>query len=252
LSLPFKLNQSNKDGSFITYKMLSNHTSGIPSLPDSIEEYIKRNPENPFVDFSTEKFVQYLQNDMVLNFIPGTTWDYSNLGGALLGYLLELKTGISFENLLQNMVFSKYGMLSSTTNRNKIENRLVRGHNEVGKPVLNWDCNAMIYAGACLSTSRDLSRFVLANFSNDSVLKYQQQRTFSVENNDLDIAYAWHIYRKNGIVWYFHNGGTGGYHSNITMDLAKKRGIIVLTNCIYEPEERYLEKTSWKIFRTLL
>ena len=189
---------------------------------------------------------------MTLNSIPGTLWDYSNLGAALLGYLLEIKTGLPFETLLQTLVFSKYDMISSTMNRKKIENRLVKGHNDVGKPVLNWDCNAMSYAGACLSTSRDLSKFVLSNFSNDPVLKFQRQRTFSVENNDLDIAYAWHIYRKNGLVWYFHNGGTGGYHSNITMDLRKKRAVIVLTNCTYEPEERYLEKISWKILRTQL
>ena len=250
-SLPFKLSQSERDGKSITYKMLSNHTSGIPCNPDSIDEYIKRNPENPFVDFNKEKFVHYFKTEMKLNSVPGTTWDYSNMGAALLDYLIEIQTGKPFESLLQSIVFSKYHMNSSTTQRTKIKTRLVQGHNEVGKPVLNWDCNAIATAGACLSTSMDLSKFVLANFSNDSTLEYQRQRTFSVENNDIDLAYGWHIYRKNGIVWYFHNGGTGGYHSNITMDLQKKNAVIILANCTFESEERYLEKISWKILRTI-
>lgn len=250
-ALPFKLNQSKKDGKSITYKMLSNHTSGIPSAPDSIYEYIEINPENPWVDFNKEKFQQFLKTDMKLTSTPGTTWSYSNLGVALLGYLLEIKAGQPFDSLLQTLVFSKYGMKSSTTNREKIRNRLVNGHNEIGKPVLNWDCNAMSYAGACLSTTNDLSKYVLANFSNDSILKLQQQRTFRVENNAIDLAYGWHVFRNNGVIWYFHNGGTGGYHSNITMDLQKECAVIVLANCTFELEERYLEKNSWKILKTI-
>ena len=251
-TLPFKLNQSEKDRKAITYKMLSNHTSGIPSVPDSIEAYIKKNPENPWVDFDNAKFEKYLKNDMLLNFTPGTSFDYSNMGVALLGHLIEIKTGKPYETLLQSLVFSKYKMNSSTTERRNIERLLVKGHNETGKPVLNWDCNAISEAGACLSTANDLAKFVLANFTNDSLLSYQRQRTFILENNDLDLAYAWLIYKKNGIVWYFHNGGTGGYRSNITMDLSKKCAVVILTNCTYEPLERYLEKISWKILRTLI
>jgi CubicO group peptidase (beta-lactamase class C family) len=250
-TLPFKLSESKKDEKPITYKMLSNHTSGIPCNPDSIDEYIKLNPENPFVDYDKKKFEQYLKTNMKLNFAPGTQYDYSNQGAALLGYLIEIKTGQHFDELLQSMVFSKYNMVSSTIDRNKIENQLVKGHNEVGKPVLNLDFNAISSAGACLSTTSDLSKFVLANFSNDSILKFQQQRTFKVENNAIDLAYGWHIFRGDGVVWYFHNGGTGGYHSNITMDLQKKCAVIMLANCTYEPEERYLEKISWKILKTI-
>jgi CubicO group peptidase (beta-lactamase class C family) len=250
-SLPFKLKESEKDGKAITCKMLSNHTSGIPSFPDSIDEYIKINPENPFVDFDKGKFERYLMTDMKLNFTPGTQYDYSNMGAVLLGYLIEIKTGKLFDSLLQSIVFSKYHMRSTTITKETSKNPIVKGHNETGKPVLNYDWNAMCYAGACLSSANDLAQFVLANFTNDSILEYQRQRTFSVENNDLGLAYAWHIYHKNGIEWYFHNGGTGGYCSNITMDLEKKCAIIVLVNCNYEPEARYLEKISWKILKTI-
>jgi len=250
-SLPFKLNQSEKDGKCITFKMLSNHTSGIPNLPDSIDDYVKTNPENPFVDFDNKKFELYLTNNMKLNFTPGTQYDYSNLGGALLGDLLEIITGQTYGSLLQSYVFSKYNMTSSTIDKNEVFNRIVIGHNETGTPVMNWDCNAMTSSAACLSTVSDLSKFVLANFSNDSILKFQQQRTFRVENNAIDLAYGWQIFRGDGVVWYFHNGGSGGYHSNITMDLQKKCAVIMFANCTYEPTERYLEKISWKILKTI-
>jgi CubicO group peptidase (beta-lactamase class C family) len=251
-SLPFNLFESEKNDIEITYKMLSNHTSGIPPVPDDIDDFIKRNPENPWVDFDKIQFEQYLSTKMILDFTPGTQYEYSNLGAALLGKLIELETGKSYERLLQSMVFEKYKMYSTTTDRNRINNRLVQGHNEIGKPVLNWDFNAIAEAGACLSSVNDLSRFVLANFSDDPVLMYQRLRTFVVPNNAIDLAYGWLVFRNNGLVWYFHSGGTGGYHSNITMDLEQKCAIIILTNCSFEPTERYLERISWKILMTLI
>jgi CubicO group peptidase (beta-lactamase class C family) len=250
-ALPFRLSQSEQDGKAITYKMLSNHTSGIPSMPDSIDSYIKRNPENPFVEFGPKEFEHFFTAEMRLHFSPGTQWEYSNMGAALLGFLLELRTGKALETLFQSKVFSKYGMNSTSMERSHLQDRLVHGHDEAGNPVSNWDWNAFRNAGGCLSTARDLTRFVLANFSNDPVLQYQRQRTFRVEHNDIDIAYAWHVFRKNGVEWYFHNGGTGGYHSNVTMDLARRRAVVVLANCTYEPEERYLEKVSWKILKAI-
>jgi CubicO group peptidase (beta-lactamase class C family) len=251
-SLPFKLYESEKSGIEITYKMLSNHTSGIPPAPDNINDFIKRNPENPWVDFGKKQFEQYLSTRMILDFTPGTQYEYSNLGVALLGKLIELKTGKSYESLLQSMVFKKYKMNSTTTVRNKIDNRLVHGHNEIGKPVLNWDFNAIAEAGACFSSANDLSRFVLVNFSDDPVLMYQRQRTFVVPNNAIDLAYGWLVFRSKGLVWYFHSGGTGGYHSNISMDIEQKCAVIILTNCSFDPTERYLEKISWKILMTLI
>jgi CubicO group peptidase (beta-lactamase class C family) len=250
-TLPFKLKESEKEGKAITYKMLSNHTSGIPNLPDSIEEYIKKNPENPFVGYNNKKFEQYLKSTMTLNFVPGTQYEYSNQGAALLGYLIEMRTGQPFDKLVQSMVFSKYDMTSSTIDKTKVAAKLVKGRDETGKPVLNWDCNVLTSAGACLSTTNDLSKFVLANFSDDAVLRFQQQPTFRVENNAIDLGYGWHIFRNDGVVWHFHDGGTGGYHSNVTMDVEKKCAVIVLVNCTYEAEERYLEKISWKLLRAI-
>jgi len=106
-------------------------------------------------------------------------------------------------------------------------------------------------AGAVLSSANDLAKFVLANFSNDSILNFQRHRTFKVENNAIDLAYGWHIFRGDGVNWYFHNGGTGGYHSNITIDLQKKCAVIILANGDSKPKELYLEKISWKILRTI-
>ncbi|MBN1471589.1 MAG: beta-lactamase family protein [Syntrophaceae bacterium] len=250
-TLPFKLNPLEKDASKITFKSLSNHTSGLPNYPSNLDSVAKKNPLNPYVEYDSLLLKEYLMNELKLQTIPNTKYEYSNLGYALLGYLLELKTSEKYEDLLQKFVFEKYNMPSSSSKKNKIFNYLVKGHDDKGEVVPNWDLNIHEGAGACFSSTHDLSMFVLANFSNDPVLNFQRQRTFSVENNDIDLALGWHIYRKEGTIWYFHNGRTGGYRSNITMDLEKKNAVILLVNSVYGQSERHLEKISWSLLRTI-
>jgi CubicO group peptidase (beta-lactamase class C family) len=250
-SLPFKLTSNEENAQKITFKTLANHTSGLPNYPSNLDSVARLHPLNPYVEYDSLLLIDYLENEMTLLSVPGNKYEYSNLGYGLLGYLLELKTGKSYEDLLKEYVFQKYDMTISTTNQNNVEKYLVQGHNEKGENVLNWNLNIHRGAGAVFSSANDLANFVLTNFSNDSILKFQRQRTFKVENNAIDLAYGWHIFRGDGVDWYFHNGGTGGYHSNMTMDFQKKCAVIILANGDSKHVDRYLEKISWKILRTI-
>lgn len=250
-TLPFKLNSLEKNASKITFKSLSNHTSGLPNYPSNLDSVARLHPLNPYIEYDSLFLKEYLVNELKLSSIPNTKYEYSNLGYGLLGYLLELKTGEEYEDLVQKYVFEKYNMPSSSSRKNKISNYLVKGHNEKGEVVPNWDLNIHDAAGACCSSANDLSMFVLANFSNDSVLNFQRKRTFRIEDNDIDLALGWHIYRKEETIWYFHNGRTGGYRSNITMDMEKKKAVILLVNCVYGQSERYLENISWRLLQTI-
>jgi CubicO group peptidase (beta-lactamase class C family) len=144
--------------------------------------------------------------------------------------MLENKTGKSYELLLQNQIFKPYMMNSSTTLRDSISKRLVRGINKSGEKVKNWDLEAMQAAGAILSTVHDLSNFVLANFQPDSILSFQRQKTFTIDHN-MGIGLGWFIRKyKNGEQYYWHNGGTGGYTSSMAMDIQSHNSVIILTN----------------------
>ena len=250
-TLPFKLNPLEKDASKITFKSLSNHTSGLPNYPSNLGSVAKLHPLNPYVEYDSLLLKEYLMNEMTLLSTPNTKIEYSNLGYGLLGYLLELKMDKKYEDLLQKFVFEKYKMPFSTSKRNKISNYLVKGHDKHGEVVPNWDLNIHDAAGACYSSTQDLSRFVLANFSTDSVLNFQRQTTFSIGNGNLDLAFAWNIYREEGLTWYFHDGRTGGYRSTLTMDLEKKNAVILLVNCVYGQSGRNLEEISWKLLQTI-
>jgi CubicO group peptidase (beta-lactamase class C family) len=250
--LPFDLNQAELDGRQITLKTLANHTSGLPRIPENLMPLVSRNPGNPYRDYDNALLIEYLEKKMEFQSAPGTAYRYSNLGAGILGYILELKSGKSYEELLLERVFSVYQMSSSTTLRRNISSKLVQGRNSHGKAVPNWDLNALRGAGAILSTTRDLSRFVRANFGNDEVLSMQRETTFIV-NSNLDLGLGWHILKtENGDRWHWHNGGTGGYRSQLVMDIMHRKAAIILSNVsASNPDSGNIDQLGFALLKTL-
>jgi CubicO group peptidase (beta-lactamase class C family) len=90
-----------------TVRDLMTHTSGMianppPSIPDL---YTKMNRT------LAEAVALYGQHPLVYE--PGTKWMYSNTGIATLGRLIEVRSGKSYEQFLEERVFKPLGMKDS-------------------------------------------------------------------------------------------------------------------------------------------
>ena len=226
--LPYDMKEPEREGVNITYQHLANHTSGFPRLPTNLTSILT--PNNPFVNYSDEKLQQYLVEEMKLLTTPGEAFLYSNLAVGLLGRLLELKTGESYSQLLDNYVTEKYSLANTTVDRARISDKLVTGQDRKGEPTSNWDLNVLKGAGAILSTTSDLAKFVQANFEVDHILELPRQRTFQL-NETVSVGLGWLIINRiDGTVAYFHDGGTGGYRSSMFVNVADKKAVIVLSN----------------------
>jgi CubicO group peptidase (beta-lactamase class C family) len=227
--LPFKLNRYSSDGQSITFKTLANHTSGL--LRDPVNYDFSQYPDNHFSGYSYELLEDYLKNQMKIYNKPGEIYEYSNLGFGILGYLLEHISSKSFEELLQEKVFRKYNMISTSSNRSRIKYNIIKGQDANGNKTPNWDMNSMVAAGGMLSNVVDLSKFAIANFSNDTVLKLQRKPTYQTEYKK--VALGWDLFKFgeiDDISGFCHGGGTGGYSSFFILDVNNKLAIIILTN----------------------
>ncbi|MBX9449287.1 MAG: beta-lactamase family protein [Taibaiella sp.] len=217
---------------------LSNHTSGMPRLPDDLSEDIR----NPYQDYSYERLVDYARTRLKVS--DTVMYDYSNLGPALLAYILEQQSALSFEEMIQQQICRPAGMKHTTTSFDQIRSLMVPGRDSSGEVAENWVMNGFEGSGGLKSNAADLSKFVLHYFyAQDPAYLLSLQPTFEV-NPQMYMAYGWHAIKKGDASWYFHNGGTNGYGCSLLMDVNRKNAIILLTNLsAFHPYFPYLDKT---------
>lgn len=247
--LPFKLKGNPK----ITLESLSNHSSGLPRLPDNLFPMMANNPDNPYKGYNAEKLKEYCTKQLSLKQAIGEKSDYSNLGAALLGYAICQKTNKSYEELLQEVIFEPLEMNQTTTNRSLVKAKLVLGLDPKGAVTSNWDLEILAPAGNVLSSVQDLSKFMIANFdAQNPVFQLQQTKTMTI-NNKIDIALGWHIIKtKTGKNLHWHNGGTGGYTSSMAIDVVHKKGAVILSNVsAFHPKAGNIDALLFQLMETV-
>lgn len=230
--LPKSVTAPSHDGKPITLLHLSSQTSGLPRLPGN---FAPKDQTNPYADYSVEQMYSFLSS-YKLTRDPGSKYEYSNLGVGLLGHILALRAGTDYETLVRTRICQPLKMDDKRIVLTAgMKSHLVTGHNQVLKPVANWDLPTLAGAGALRSTVNDMLKFVAANLGlMSSPLSAAMQKTHQPQHDTgtpgLEIGLGWHILKKfdSEIVW--HNGGTGGYRSFVGMDKKNSRGVVVLSN----------------------
>ncbi|MFV8282841.1 serine hydrolase [Christiangramia marina] len=221
---PFDLNNN----TILTFKSLANHTSGLPRLPENLD---LSNEINPYKDYGNREIEDYLKNYLKIENDSTNSYNYSNLGAGLLGYTLGITQKSSFQTLLKRHIFDEYKMNNSYTDSRNLDGSLIKGLDQNGKEVKNWDFDALFGGGGILSTTEDLSKFAKAQFNPDNFeLELTRKPTFTIDDR-MKIGLGWHIIKsKNDIDLYWHNGGTAGYSSSIIIEPKNHFAVIILSN----------------------
>ena len=239
-----------KNSTEISFIDLANHTSGLPRLPSNLD-LINVDPENPYKEYKEKELEDYVTNQLELS--NKGKYQYSNLGAGLVGYTLSKIENDTYESLLQHKIFSKYEMQNSTTDITTIKGNLVKGLNNEGIEVPNWDLAVLAGAGAIFSTVEDLSQFAISQFEDkNKELELTRVKTFEL-NENMDIGLGWHLLKnKSDNLWYFHNGGTGGYSSSMVLEENSKNGIIILSNVsAFNPNRGNIDKLCFELMKTV-
>jgi D-alanyl-D-alanine-carboxypeptidase/D-alanyl-D-alanine-endopeptidase len=230
--LPAAVRMPECGGRQITLLDLATHTSGLPRLPSNLKP---EDPANPYADYSVEQLYQFLSTYELTRNI-GSRYEYSNLGGGLLGHVLARRAAMDYEALVRTRICEPLCMNSTRiTLLPGMKSRIATGYNAALEPVPMWDLPTLAGAGALRSTAEDLLTFLAANLG---YIKPPLARAMAAMltirrptgNPGSDVALGWHILARDGreIIW--HNGGTGGFRSFVGYDRKNGVGVVALSN----------------------
>lgn len=220
-----------RNGREITLVDLSTHHSALPQMPDNIDP---ADPLDPFADYTPERLYEFLSGHVLRRDI-GSEFEYSNVGVGLLGHVLSLRAGRSYEAVVRARILEPIGMSSSGIELvGEMPEYMAKGHAGSGAAVPPWNLNALAGAGGIRSDMRDMLLYLDANLGPpespiEEVLRATHAERRTIEGS-ISIGLAWQTRRvgDSRIVW--HDGGTGGFSAFIGFDPDREVGAVVLAN----------------------
>jgi CubicO group peptidase (beta-lactamase class C family) len=128
---------------------LSTHTSG---LPETVDDPPVQDPAQPYARYDLDRLFRFAQRAQ-LTHEPGTKFEYSNVGGALLGQLLARRAGKPYSDLVRERITVPLGMTATDIVPTPGAHVAV-GHGEELKPVPPFDAAAFDPAADALREIR--------------------------------------------------------------------------------------------------
>ncbi|MGY6560374.1 MAG: serine hydrolase domain-containing protein [Nitritalea sp.] len=230
----------------ITLLQLLQHTSG---LPDYIEPLAEKAPDVEFV--TNETLIQYFEEQQVpLDFPPGTDFAYSNTGYVLLASVIERVSGRSFGEFLEEELFQPLGMAQTTVYQRfyaprEMPNKAL-GYGlgtdgqkvttaELGKDFFTYFLDGIVGDGMVTSTVGDLYLWDRALREGDWLdatnrdLLYTTARTADGEKHPYGLGWFVEEDPVFGKI-AFHAGGWAGFTTYIERHLDTDKALILLSN----------------------
>jgi CubicO group peptidase (beta-lactamase class C family) len=248
--LPWSVQIPNFTNDSITARQLMTHTASIDDnwgVMGSFYGY--PDPTISLSDCMTGYFTtsgtNYDASGNFLNAAPGTSYDYSNMGSALNGYLVEASTGIPFDDYCDNNIFDKLCMVNTAWHFSDFNpGQVATPHNfqNGSYNAINQYGFADYPNGQLRSTAMDLGNYMIAflnggTLGNNTILSstsVNEMLSLQIPVIDSVSGLNWHktkLYHSGGetMVWG-HSGGEQGVSTYLYIDPQNDLGICLLTN----------------------
>jgi len=234
----------------ITIRNLLTHTSGIPSYEDQFE----KNWDRKKIAFNKDIIDMLVQRHDTLFFKPGTKWQYSNTGYALLASIIEKVSGMRYNDFMAINIFQPLGMshtfiYNTRRSANKIPGNYALGYvyadslkryilpDSLSKFDMVYYLDGIVGDGCVNSTIGDLFKWDRALYSNKLVSKASLEEMLSplirTSPTDSSSYYGFGVSvlpksDKGKVI--SHTGGWPGYRTMIVRRTDIDETIIILSN----------------------
>lgn len=225
-----------ENGDKITTHHLLTHTSGIPNYTNA-PNFFKDKARNPY---TPAEFVKTFSS-LPLEFTPGEKFNYSNSGYFLLGYIIEKVSGKTYEQYLQEIIFTPLKMVNSGYDHSDVilKNRAA-GYEKQGKKIVNaayLDMSIPYAAGSLYSTVGDLYLWDQALYTNKLLSEKSIESLFKpyIKAGGASYGYGWFVDEfdngdKGKPKMVGHGGGINGFNTIISRILTDKNLVVLVNN----------------------
>lgn len=198
----------------VTIRQLLSHTGGLIDYEDVI-------PAGTPGQLLDADVLRLLESQNRTYFEPGTKYQYSNSGYALLALIVERASGQSFASFLRERIFLPLGMTNTFAGSN-VPNRAY------GHPADQSQTSAVLGDGGIYSSIDDLAKWDAALYDP----KFEVAFTPRTKTDDPNIEYGfgWRISRHRDTRLLWHSGETRGFRNVLLRFPEKRLTVIVLTN----------------------
>jgi CubicO group peptidase (beta-lactamase class C family) len=227
----------------ITPHHLLSHTSGLGSFWNDLyrERFAKIRSIDDYLD---------LFKDDPLLFEPGKKFQYSNSGYIVLGKIIEIITGLSYDDYVEQNIHSKIDMKNTSCfDIDSIIPNRAMGYTHSNSHTNEFDIEQLFNnflilpvkgssAGGGYSTVTDLTNFAKALekgelISEQSLKLMKNPHLEMVSGNFMNYGYGCQQGKIGDIEHYGHGGGANGVATNLMIIPDQKMIVVILTN--YDP-----------------
>ena len=207
-------------GKTITVRHLLTHTSGLVEYEDVMPE----STNTPLLD---QDVLRLIKDTDSTHFAPGTRFEYSNSGFALLALIVEKASGRSFARFLKENIFAPLGMNATLAYEKGITEVSDRAYGyspdtiHAGKFERTDQSltSAVLGDGGIYSSVNDLRKWDEALKAGTLVSKKTMEEILAhqatVEEGKTWYGYGWFIGSIDGVPAYYHGGTTVGFRTFI-------------------------------------
>lgn len=173
---------------------------------------------------------------------------YSNHGVSLAGHLVEIVSGLSFDDYMEQFIFSPLQMNSSTFREPVplvMAQNLSNGYT-YDKASANYKKGEFEYihnvapAGSLSATATDMAKFMIAHLQRgeykdtrilqEATAKKMHSTLYSKDVRVNAMAHGFYEVRYNGVRMLSHGGDTGLFHSDLYLIPEYDIGVFISTN----------------------
>ncbi|MET9833254.1 serine hydrolase domain-containing protein [Streptomyces sp. NPDC006385] len=234
------------DADPVTLAHLITHTAGLPALPADF--YLRALPAwrtNPYGRYPAERVTDAFLRHRPRH-RPGTRWQYSNFGVAVLGHAVAAATGTAWEELLGAHVLRPLG-LSGTALEARDAKADAVGHGKDGRTTtLAFDAGGFQAAGALRATPHDLLTFLEAHLDPagtplaDALRAVRTPVLRRGPGRRHVHTVAWFRHSTDGGPLYFHGGATLGQQAFLGFRPDTGTALVALCTRRFRARDRFV------------